>query len=114
MDAISFLYILMNPYGDCMVSVLTIASSHRYVDYAMHRVRLLRYHHIQPFVVFDGGPLPAKKGTDTERRQKREDNLARGNTLAAQGKHSEAREYFGKCVDVTPQMAYQFIKVCSW
>jgi exonuclease-1 len=82
----------------------------RYVDYAMHRVRLLQYHNIQPYIVFDGGPLPAKKNTESDRKQKREENLSRGNALAIQGKHREARECYVKCVDVTPQMAYQFIK----
>ena len=77
----------------------------------MHRVRLLRYHKIEPFIVFDGGPLPAKKGTETERKKKRDEGLARGNALAAQGKHREAREYYAKCMDVTPQMAFQVIKV---
>lgn len=83
----------------------------RYVDYAMHRVRLLRHYGIKPYIVFDGGPLPAKKGTEHERKQKRDENLARGNALTAQGKHSQAREFYLKCVDVTPQMAFQFIKV---
>ena len=77
----------------------------------MHRVRLLRHYGIQPFIVFDGGPLPAKKGTEHERRQKREEYLSKGNKLATQGKHSLARECYVKCADVTPQMAYQFIKV---
>ena len=86
----------------------------RYVDYAMYRVRLLRHHRIEPYIVFDGGPLPAKKGTESERKQKREENLARGKAFLAQGKHSQARECFIKCVDVTPQMAFQFIKVCSF
>lgn len=84
----------------------------RYVEYAMHRVRLLQHHRIRPYVVFDGGPLPAKKGTETERKKRRDENLARANALAAQGKHSQAREHYVKCVDVTPQMAYQLIKVC--
>jgi hypothetical protein len=39
----------------------------RFVDYAMYRVRLLKYHGITPIIVFDGGPLPAKKGTEVER-----------------------------------------------
>lgn len=79
----------------------------------MHRVRLLRHHHIQPYIVLDGGPLPAKKGTEVERKQRRDDNLAKGKALLAQGKHSQAREYFVKCIDVTPQMAFQLIKVRS-
>ena len=77
----------------------------------MHRVRLLRHYGIRPYIVFDGGPLPAKIGTEFERKQKRDENLARGNALAAQGKHSQAREFYIKSIDVTPQMAFQFIKV---
>ena len=87
--------------------------SSRYVDYAMHRVRLLRHFGIKPYIVFDGGLLPAKKGTEHERKRKREENLARGNTLTAQGRHTQAREFYLKCIDVTPQMAFQFIKVTS-
>ncbi|KAG9309953.1 PIN domain-like protein [Chiua virens] len=95
----------------CATELATGKKTTKYVDYAMHRVRLLRHHNIQPYVVFDGGPLPAKKETESERRQRREDNLAKANALASQGKHSQAREFYLKCVDVTPQMAYQLIKV---
>lgn len=83
----------------------------RYVEYSMHRVRLLRHHKIIPYVVFDGGPLPAKKGTESERKKRRDENLAIANKLAAAGKHAQAREYYVKCVDVTTEMAYQLIKV---
>ncbi|KAI0346412.1 PIN domain-like protein [Trametopsis cervina] len=94
----------------CAADLVTGKRTSRYVDYAMHRVRLLRHHGITPYIVFDGGPLPAKRGTESERKKKRDENLARANTLAAQGKHSQAREFYVKCVDVTPQMAYQLIK----
>ncbi|RXW15314.1 hypothetical protein EST38_g10540 [Candolleomyces aberdarensis] len=76
----------------------------------MHKVRLMRHHKVEPYIVFDGGPLPAKKGTESERHKKREENLARGKALTAQGKHTQARECYIKCADVTPQMAYQLIK----
>ena len=79
----------------------------------MHRVRLLRHHGIAPYLVFDGGPLPAKKGTEAERALRRAEALARGDALAAQGRHAQAREHYVKCVDVTPQTAYQFIKVSA-
>ncbi|KAL5641056.1 hypothetical protein ACGC1H_001508 [Rhizoctonia solani] len=82
----------------------------RYVDYAMHRVRMLRHHGITPYVVFDGGPLPAKRGTEKDREEKRAKNLAQAQILEAQGRGNEAYEYFKKCVDITPQMAYQVIK----
>ena len=77
----------------------------------MHRVRLLRHFGIKPYIVFDGGLLPAKKGTEYERKKKREENLARGNAFAMQGKCSQARECYLKAVDVSPQMAFQLIKV---
>lgn len=82
----------------------------RYVDYAMHRVRLLLHHSIQPFIVFDGGPLPAKAPTEKARKQRREDSLAKGKDLAKQGKLKEARDYFVKAVDVGTEMAFQLIK----
>ncbi|KAG0706957.1 exodeoxyribonuclease 1 [Suillus ampliporus] len=94
----------------CATEIATGKHSTKYVDYAMQRVRLLRHHNIRPYIVFDGGPLPAKTGTETERKQRREENLAKAKTLASQGRHKEAREYFVKCIDVTPQMAYQLIK----
>ncbi|KDQ09336.1 hypothetical protein BOTBODRAFT_117308 [Botryobasidium botryosum FD-172 SS1] len=82
----------------------------KYVEYAMHRVRLLLHHGVTPYMVFDGGPLPAKKGTESERKKKRDENLARATALTAQGKHTQARDFYTKCVDVTPEMAYQLIK----
>ena len=83
----------------------------RYVDYVLQRVRLLRHYKIKPYLVFDGGPLPAKKATESDRKNKRNENLNQANELTRTGKHSEARDYFVKCVDITPQMAYQVIKV---
>ncbi|KAJ6487742.1 exodeoxyribonuclease 1 [Mycena sanguinolenta] len=94
----------------CSTELATGKDTHKYVDYAMHRVRLLRYHKIEPYVVFDGGSLPAKKGTEVDRHAKRAEHLALGNALAAQGKTSQAREHYVKSIDVTPQMAFQFIK----
>ncbi|CAE6532527.1 unnamed protein product [Rhizoctonia solani] len=82
----------------------------KYVDYAMHRVRMLRHHGITPYIVFDGGPLPAKRGTEKGREEKRAKSLAQAQQLEAQGKGNEAYEYYKKCVDITPQMAYQVIK----
>ncbi len=78
----------------------------------MQRVRLLRHYGIHPYIVFDGGRLPAKRGTEEERRRRRTENLARANALAGEGKHTQAREYFSKCIDVTAEMAFQLIKVC--
>ncbi|KAH9852283.1 PIN domain-like protein [Lenzites betulinus] len=104
-----YVWLHRGSYG-CAPELVTGKRTTKYVEYAMHRVRLLRHHGIQPYLVFDGGPLPAKQATESERKQRREENLSRANALAAQGKHTQAREYYVKCVDVTPQMAYQLIK----
>lgn len=39
----------------------------RYVAYAAHRIRMLKHYGVRPYVVFDGGPLPSKAGTEAER-----------------------------------------------
>lgn len=106
----AYVWLHKGAYG-CAPELATGKRTTKYVEYAMHRVRLLRHYHIEPYIVFDGGPLPAKKGTEVERKRKRDENLERGNALAAKGQHSEAREYYVKCVDVTPQIAFQLIKV---
>lgn len=77
----------------------------------MHRVRLLQHYNITPYIVFDGGPLPAKKGTESKRLNSREANKEKALELARQGKFAEAREFFTRAVDVTPEMAFQLIKV---
>ena len=102
------------PTSKCVYSAYTTTCRLilcRYVDYFMQRVRLLRHHGITPYIVFDGGPLPAKRGTEVERRARRADHKAKGDSLARQGRQKEAREYYCKSVDVTPQMAFQVIKV---
>ncbi|WRT66840.1 uncharacterized protein IL334_003803 [Kwoniella shivajii] len=82
----------------------------KFVDYAMHRVRLLRYHGITPFIVFDGGPLPAKKGTEVSRAKSRAENLERARSMESQGRWREARDFYTRCLDITPEMAFQLIK----
>ncbi|KAF8635429.1 hypothetical protein AX15_000418 [Amanita polypyramis BW_CC] len=94
----------------CATELATGKPTHKYVDYAMHRVRLLRHYKIEPYIVFDGGPLPAKQGTEHGRKQRRDEYLARGKAFTSQGKHAQARECYVKSTDVTPQMAYQLIK----
>lgn len=41
----------------------------RYVDYAMHRVRMLRHFGVTPYLVFDGDYLPSKAATEIERER---------------------------------------------
>lgn len=39
----------------------------QYINYFMHRINLLKHHKITPVVVFDGGSIPCKAGTENER-----------------------------------------------
>ena len=43
-----------------------------YVTYALHRIRMLQHYGVRPYVVFDGGHLPSKQGTERERAERRE------------------------------------------
>ncbi|OXG45228.1 exonuclease 1 [Cryptococcus neoformans Bt120] len=94
----------------CAEDLVKGKKSTKFVEYAMYRVRFLRHHGIEPFLVFDGGPLPAKKGTEVSRAKSRSDNLEKARSLEAQGRIKEAKEAYTRCVDVTPEMAYQLIK----
>ncbi|KAG8902008.1 Rad2 nuclease [Tulasnella sp. 403] len=76
----------------------------------MHRVRMLRHYGVEPYMVFDGGPLPAKRHTEIERAKRRAESRAQVEALMKKGLHSQAEAILTKCVDVTPEMAYQVIK----
>lgn len=104
-----YVWLHKGAYG-CATELVTGKPTTRYVDYAMHRIRLMRHHGIEPYIVFDGGPLPAKQGTEVERRKRREESQAKARQLASEGRHAEARELYVKCVDVSPRHAYQLIK----
>src|SRR5579859_6743838 len=81
----------------------------RYVDYAMHRIKMLRHYGVEPYVVFDGDYLPSKVHTEDSRAVKRVEQLSLGMRLYAQGQKSKATECFQKCIDITPEMAHRFI-----
>ena len=51
-----------------LVSSLHRADSHRsYINYSMARIRMLRHHGVEPYIVFDGDRLPAKSRTEEGR-----------------------------------------------
>ncbi|KAK4685930.1 exonuclease 1, partial [Tremellales sp. Uapishka_1] len=94
----------------CAEDIVKGKKTTRFVDYAMHRVRMLRHFGITPYIVFDGGPLPAKKGTEVSRAASRAEYLERARAYEGQGRGKEARDCYTKCLDITPEMAYQLIK----
>lgn len=65
---------------------------------------------IVPYIIFDGDYLPSKRITEIERASKREKSRKFGLELQRLGKTSLARLELQKAVDVTPEMAGQFIE----
>ncbi|PGH16579.1 hypothetical protein AJ79_01685 [Helicocarpus griseus UAMH5409] len=82
----------------------------KYVDFAMNRVRMLIYFGVTPYLVFDGGNLPSKAGTEASRAQRREESKRLGLELYHAGRIAEAHQELQKAVDVTPHMARLLIE----
>nr|XP_013799357.1 PREDICTED: exonuclease 1 isoform X1 [Apteryx mantelli mantelli]XP_013799359.1 PREDICTED: exonuclease 1 isoform X1 [Apteryx mantelli mantelli] len=81
-----------------------------YVAFCMKLVDMLLSFGIKPILVFDGCTLPSKKEVEKARREKRQASLLKGKQLLREGKVSEARECFGRSVNVTHVMAREVIK----
>ncbi|XP_055758216.1 exonuclease 1 isoform X1 [Salvelinus fontinalis] len=82
----------------------------QYVTYCMKFVDMLLSFGVKPILVFDGCNLPSKQEVDKARRERRQANLQKGKQLLREGKISEARDCFTRCVNVTPSMAHDVIK----
>jgi exonuclease-1 len=83
-----------------------------YLNYVLKRLDMMLFNNVKPFLVLDGGHLPSKANKEEERRRSRQDNKAKGLALLRAGNKSQAFECFQKCVDITPEMALEVIKVC--
>ncbi|XP_061767086.1 exonuclease 1 isoform X2 [Nerophis ophidion] len=82
----------------------------QYVWYCMKYVDMLLTFGVKPILVFDGRNLPSKREVEKARRERREANLLKGRQLLREGKLSEARDCFTRCVNITPAMAHNLIK----
>ena len=81
----------------------TVLIIYRFVDFAMHRVRMLQHFGVIPFIIFDGDYLPSKAATEADRAKRREESKRAGLELLNAGKTSQAYLEFQKAVDVTPR-----------
>ncbi|KAE8445576.1 hypothetical protein EG329_013209 [Mollisiaceae sp. DMI_Dod_QoI] len=93
----------------CAMDLAMGKPTKKFVDFAMHRVRMLQHFGVTPFLIFDGDYLPSKAKTEDERAKRREDSRKAGLELLNAGKPSQAYLEFQKAVDVTPEMARQLI-----
>ncbi|NWV43028.1 EXO1 Exonuclease, partial [Grantiella picta] len=81
-----------------------------YVTFCMKLVHMLLSFGIKPILVFDGCTLPSKKEVEKARREKRQASLLKGKQLLQEGRLAEARECFGRSVNITHAMAHEVIK----
>lgn len=93
-----------SPFDSQLTSVL------RYVDFAMHRVRMVKHFGVTPYLVFDGDFLPSKAHTEASRSKRREDSRKAGLELLKAGKPSQAQIELQKAIDITPEMARYLIE----
>ncbi|KAF9141617.1 Rad2 nuclease [Linnemannia schmuckeri] len=83
--------------------------TNKYVTYFMRKIEMFKFFGVKPYVVFDGGYLPSKASTEQERLSRREESKKQALDLHRAGKSKQAMDQFRKCVDVTPEMAFEVI-----
>ena len=71
---------------------------------------MLKHFGVTPYIIFDGDYLPSKAVTEIEREKKRTASRKLGLELYRMNKISQAHSELQKAVDVTPEMARQFIE----
>ncbi|KAF9120270.1 Rad2 nuclease [Mortierella sp. 14UC] len=84
--------------------------TNKYISYFMRKIEMFKFFGVKPYVVFDGGYLPSKASTEQERLIRREDSKKQALELHRAGKSKQAIDQFRKCVDVTPEMAFEVIQ----
>ncbi|KAF9701916.1 hypothetical protein EKO04_000480 [Ascochyta lentis] len=94
----------------CAIDLALDKPTTKYIDFCMHRVRMLIHFGITPYLIFDGDNLPSKAGTEKDRRERRKEGKRLGLELLKVGKTSQAQLELQKAVDVTPEMARAFIE----
>ncbi|KAL1861825.1 Rad2 nuclease [Diaporthe australafricana] len=94
----------------CAIELAQGNPTSRYVDFAMHRVRMLKHFGVTPYLVFDGDFLPSKAHTEAARAKRREDSRKAGLELLKAGKPAQAHLELQKAIDVTPEMARHLIE----
>ncbi|KAL2045650.1 hypothetical protein N7G274_002078 [Stereocaulon virgatum] len=93
----------------CAIDLALGKPTTKYVEFSMHRVRMLIHFGVIPYIVFDGDYLPSKAAKEVERAKRRKESKRKGLELYRLYKPSQAHLELQKAVDVTPEMARQLI-----
>lgn len=94
----------------CATELATGAPTRRYINYCMHRVRMLLHFGAIPVLVFDGAPLPMKAATNARRRELRDDARKSGLAAICRGDRAAAQDCFQRATEITHEMARELIK----
>ncbi|KAK0384433.1 hypothetical protein NLU13_8519 [Sarocladium strictum] len=94
----------------CAVELGQDKPTTKYISGVMHKVRMLKHFGITPYMVFDGGHLPSKAGTEESRAKSRNEKKKLAMELLRSGKPAQAAQEFQKCIDITPEMASAVIQ----
>ncbi|KAF3005011.1 Rad2 nuclease [Curvularia kusanoi] len=94
----------------CAIDLALGKPTTKYIDFCMSRVRMLIHFGITPYIIFDGDHLPSKAGTEKDRRERRKEGRRLGLELLKVGKAAQAQQELQKAVDVTSDMAREFIE----
>lgn len=81
-----------------------------HVRFCMKMINTLQANGVRPVVVFDGKSLPSKAETNKKRTETKKENKAKAKMLFAEGRTAEAKEMMRRCVEITPELAHQFIE----
>jgi len=94
----------------CALDIANNVQTDKYVIYCLRKIELLLSYNIRPVVIFDGGPLPSKQKTETDRENSREQNRKKAIEYLNAGDTRKAAQKFGESIDVTPQLAFNLYK----
>lgn len=64
---------------------------------------------VTPILIFDGAKLQMKMDTESERERHRNENKRKAEEFLRLGNSVMAHKLFSAAVDITPEMAYQFV-----
>ena len=81
------------------------------IQYCIQRLELLLLYNIKPYFVFDGANLPAKEKTEHERKEARKNAFETAKKLVEKNNLSDAIGIYIAYIDISPQLAYSFIKI---
>lgn len=105
----AYVWLHRGAYG-CAAELCQGKHTTQYLHVCFQRLNLLLRNGVgHVYIVFDGGPLPAKQNTEQERRARREESRQKALQLMAEGHAKDAFAFFAKAIDVTPVMAKAWV-----